>query len=132
LWTFRSFGGTGVKLKLDENLGELGAEILRAAGQEVATVAGQGLCSSPDPELIEICHRERRCLVTLDKRFGNPFIYPPGKYSGIVVLRVPSPISPDEIRAAVETLAEGLKGADVRGRLWVVRQGKIREFCPYH
>jgi len=39
-----------VKLKLDENLGRACADLLRAAGHDVTTVATQGLCSAPDEE----------------------------------------------------------------------------------
>ena len=37
-----------MKFKLDENLGRSAAELLRLAGHEVATVAGEELCGTPD------------------------------------------------------------------------------------
>ena len=61
-----------MRLKLDENLGNRGAEALQAAGHDVATVFGQGLMAASDTELIRVCHDERRCLVTLDLDFSNP------------------------------------------------------------
>jgi len=55
-----------MKLKLDENLGEHGREILSRAGHDVATVASQSLEKAEDAYLIERCRRERRALVSLD------------------------------------------------------------------
>jgi predicted nuclease of predicted toxin-antitoxin system len=55
-------------VKLDENLGERGRQLLIAAGHQVATVGEQGLAGGEDPEIIEVCRSEGRCLVTLDRR----------------------------------------------------------------
>ena len=78
-----------MKLKLDENLGQSAAEVLRQAGHHVTTVLGQGLCATPDVALIDVCRAEGRCLVTVDLDFGNPLVFDPKRYSGIAVLRLP-------------------------------------------
>jgi predicted nuclease of predicted toxin-antitoxin system len=74
-----------MKLKLDENLGKRGAELFRAAGHEVATVSEQLLTSASDEKLINTCHAEQRCLITLDLDFSNPLRFAPWNYSGIAV-----------------------------------------------
>ncbi|MBN3899469.1 MAG: DUF5615 family PIN-like protein [Nostoc sp.] len=117
-----------MNIKLDENLGSLRvATWLRLAGHDVATVKEQGLTSIPDEELIVICHREGRILVTSDRGFGNRLKYNPSDYSGIVVLRLPGRSKFADWREAIETLIAGLETADVTGKLWIIQQGKILE-----
>lgn len=98
-----------MKLKLDENLGERGAEIFQAAGHDVATVASQKMTSASDRDLIQACHAEARCLVTLDLDFSNPFLFPPHEYSGIAVIRLPSKPTDEDLWSCCGTLIAGLQ-----------------------
>lgn len=54
-----------MRLKLDENLGRLAAEVLLGSGHDVETVPSQNLCSASDSDVIERCRAERRRLITL-------------------------------------------------------------------
>ena len=117
-----------MKLKLDENLGNRGAELLRQTGHDVYTVAEQDLCSAIDRKLLEVCRSEKRCLVTLDLEFGNPLIFRPEDYSGIVVLRLPPSPHPNDLFDAISTLVAGLARKNIEGQLWIVQRGRIREY----
>ncbi len=119
-----------MQLKLDENLGVRPAELLRKAGHDVATVPEQKLCSASDKDLIGVCQKEKRCLVTLDIDFGNPLLFQPSSYSGIVVLRIPHKPTPDDLDAEIRTLISNLAENRVEGRLWIVQKGRIREYQP--
>ena len=115
-----------MKLKLDENLGRRGAELLRQAGHEVATVSGQGICGVSDRGLIDICKAEGRCLITLDLDFSNPLIFNPPDYAGIAVLRLPPRPSLPDIIDTVRTLIIGLEKENIQGQLWIIQRGRIR------
>jgi predicted nuclease of predicted toxin-antitoxin system len=119
-----------MRVKLDENLGMRGAEIFRKHGHDVATVSGQQLQSSPDRELIRICANEDRCLVTLDLDFSQPLQFPPHKYAGIAVLRLPHQADPSDLFHLIEILAQALVRGSIRGRLWIVQRSGIREYDP--
>jgi predicted nuclease of predicted toxin-antitoxin system len=115
-----------VKLKLDENLGRRGREILAAAGHDVSTVVEQNLTGSEDTDLIGHCGAEGRCLVTLDLDFSNPLVFLPSRYAGIAVLRLPQKPSHADLLSLVQTLVEALKHEEINGRLWIVERGRIR------
>ncbi len=119
-----------MKLKLDENLGNRGAELFLAAGHDVATVVGQGLMSAPDAQVIAACRAEQRCLITLDLDFGNPLRFPPWEYCGIAVLRLPGKTTDQDLFTACQTLINALGGGELTGKLWIVQRGRVREYQP--
>ncbi len=117
-----------MKLKLDENLGNLTAVLFRQAGFELSTVPEQGLCGASDRTLIERCRNEGKCLVTLDLEFGNPLLFKPSVYSGIAVLRLPPSPTPQDMTNAVRTLIGGLARENISGKLWIIQRGKVRVY----
>ncbi len=117
-----------MRLKLDENLGLRGREILVLAGHDVATVVEQRMEGAVDSDLINVCREESRALVTLDLDFANPLRYRPSDYRGIAVLRLARKPSEGDLVHLVEVLAAGLKREELCGKLWIVEAGRIRIF----
>ena len=121
-------GQSRMRLKLDENLGRRSAELLRKAGHDVATVSDEGLLGAPDRKLMAAAASENRCLVTLDLEFANPLVFAPEEQAGIAVLRLPRQPSFTDLFDACRTLSIALLSADIKGKLWVVQKGRIREY----
>ena len=119
-----------MKLKLDENLGQRPTTILHRAGHDVTTVAQQNISGISDLDLINLCKSESRALVTLDLDFANPLQFRPSNYSGIAVLRLPSPFSHEHFTSAMLTLAGALETETLDGNLWIVEIGRIRVYLP--
>jgi len=119
-----------MKLKLDENLGRRGRELLLANGFDVETVLSQGLCGATDHALIDVCRSEKRCLVTLDFDFSNPVVFPPDKYAGIVVLKLPKDPTITDILDCLRTLVRAVDPCDLAGKLRIVSKFRIREYSP--
>jgi predicted nuclease of predicted toxin-antitoxin system len=75
-----------VRLKLDENIGRNGVELLKQAGHDVTTVPEQALARKPDEFVFQICVAERRTLITSDRDFGQLPRSPPANQPALSFL----------------------------------------------
>ncbi len=80
-----------MKIKVDENIGRSGVNLLRQAGHDVMTVNEQALSGAADEVIFQVCASERRTLVTLDRDFGQVPRFPPKQSAGLVVLEFGRP-----------------------------------------
>lgn len=119
-----------MRLKLDENFGRRGADILAAAGHDVATVPAENLCRASDQEVARVCRTEGHCLVTLDLDFGNPLVFRPSDYPGLAVVRLRGQADPTDLERALRVLAAGLEAGSIAGKLWIVEPTRLREYQP--
>ena len=113
-----------MKFKIDENLSKQAAEILREKGYDTYTVNDEKLSGIEDDKLIEICRKEKRCLITADLDFADIISYPPDKYLGIVVIRHPKMIKRFQLRL-INNFIEFLPKQKLKGKLWIVEADKI-------
>lgn len=119
-----------MKVKLDENLGTRTAALFRDAGHDVSTVTQQELCGVSDDRLYAVCAAEGRVIVTLDLDFANPYRYDPAHTAGIAVLRVPTLPNASHLGATARTLLAHAADRSIHGRLWVVTEGRVRQYEP--
>jgi len=115
-----------MKIKLDENIGRRGFELLTSAGYDVMTVRDQNLEGAPDETLFKVCADEGRILITLDHDFGQVLRFPPEQSAGLVILE-PGPRM--VAQSLLDRLRDFLAMAALRsptGALWIVEPGRVR------
>jgi predicted nuclease of predicted toxin-antitoxin system len=119
-----------VKLKLDENLSRHAANLIRAAGHDAVTVSNQGLSGAADETLFEVCKREGRTLITLDRDFGQVLRYPPAGSAGIVVLEIGHRVTHSALLERIRELLCVLKTQSPVGASWIIEPGRLRIHLP--
>jgi predicted nuclease of predicted toxin-antitoxin system len=114
-----------MRFKIDENLHEDVAEILREHGHDARTVSDEGLRGRPDPEIADAARRDARAMVTLDLDFANIREYSPEQHRGLIVLRLVNQ-SRGHVLHVMERILAVLDCVPLDGHLWVVSEGGIR------
>jgi predicted nuclease of predicted toxin-antitoxin system len=112
-------------LKLDENIPDLVAEILRAAGHDAALARDERLAGVEDDALLAVAISEARALVTFDLHFSDIRRHDPTRTPGVIVLRLRSQSLPSVRRAAL-ALVQLLPPEPLAGRLWILSDDRLR------
>lgn len=114
-----------MQFKVDENLPVEAAESLRAAGHDALTLHDQQLVGETDPRVAAVCRSEQRALLTLDLDFSDIRAYPPGDYSGIIVLR-PRSQAKGNVLSLIAQFIPLLTSEPLQGNLWIVQENGLR------
>ncbi len=114
-----------MKFKIDENLPQELAKILLSAGHDAETVYSERLQGGTDPDLMKVCVREERALVTLDLDFADIRAYPPKSCPGIMVLRVARQ-DKAYVMSIFRRAVRLLEKEEPRHRLWIIEDFRVR------
>jgi predicted nuclease of predicted toxin-antitoxin system len=114
-----------MKFKIDENIPVDAAQLLSEAGHNVHTVYEEALNGEADEIVAKKVRREKRILLTCDLDFADIRRYPPEEYSGIVVFRLKKQ-DKKSILSALHGVLPIFEIEEIRGRLWIVEDEKIR------
>src|SRR5580658_1523884 len=118
-----------MRFLIDANLPRAVIDVVQTLGHQVEFARDIGLASATDELLIIAKHalQYRAALLTRDLDFADIRRYPPDRYSGIVVLRLPDTAVAEEIAAAVQRfLSEPGFIASLPGRLAIVKGDRVR------
>lgn len=80
-----------MRIKLDENLPAILAELLAQLGHDADTVPQEALSGRPDPEVWRAAQNEKRFLITQDLDFADLRRFEPGTHCGILLVRLSNP-----------------------------------------
>lgn len=74
-------------VKLDENLGQSHAELVRQSGHSADRVTDEGLSGAIDPVVWQRVVAEGRFFITLDLDFADVRRFAPGTHPGLLLIR---------------------------------------------
>jgi predicted nuclease of predicted toxin-antitoxin system len=114
-----------VRFKIDENLPIEVSEILIKYKHDSHTVHEESLTGINDLELIEVCKKENRILITLDLDFSDIRIYPYTNTPGIIILRTINQ-SKNNIISLIDRFVNTIKKNSPANTLWIVEETRIR------
>ena len=114
-----------MKFKVDENLPVDFVRLLRLAEHDAVSVVEQDLKGASDRNIIEVCKKENRILVTLDLGFANLQTYSPVGFPGLMVLR-PHKQSKTNLIQMFRHAIPFLAREELKGHLWIVEESQIR------
>jgi predicted nuclease of predicted toxin-antitoxin system len=112
---------------VDVDLPRSANTLLRQNGHETSDVRDIGLRGASDAEVTSYAQKHKLCLLTGDKGFADIRNYPPGKYSGIVVLLLPAKATSSNILAILKNLLTQVEIITrLDGKLAIVELNRIR------
>jgi predicted nuclease of predicted toxin-antitoxin system len=116
-----------MRFLIDANLPRAVIDVVQSLGHQVEFARDIGLASATDQQIAQYALQHRAALLTRDLDFGDIRRYPPDRYSGIVVLRLPDTAVAEDIAAALKRfLSEPGFIASLAGRLAIVEGDRVR------
>ena len=111
------------RLYSDKNLPDKVVKLLEKEGFDVKKAPFR----SDDEEIAKEAKAEDRIILSFDRHFGNILLFPPGKYSGIVFVRIRPPLI-DTVFSSLMNLFKSVKPSEFKGKLFVLSSFGFREY----
>lgn len=112
---------------IDEDLPRSIGNLLRQFGHEAFDVRDIGLRGAKDFQIALYAKSKGLCLITGDFDFSDVRNYPPGEYSGIIVLSVPRDATASFILTLLGVfLQQNEVISQLSGKLAIVESGRFR------
>jgi len=116
-----------MKFLIDEDLPRSVGNLLQRHGHEAVDIRDTILRGANDAEVAEYAHKHKLCLLSGDVGFADIRNYPPGKYWGIIVLRLPARATSSIILSLLSNfLLQADIVNDIRGKLAILEFGRVR------
>ncbi len=114
-----------MRFKVDENLPNEVALLLREAGYDAATVYDEALVGSPDPVLLDACRAEERIMISLDLGFADIRVHAGATSPGAIVIRAKVQ-EVEHVMKIMRDLVAILSSESPAGAVWVVDERRVR------
>jgi len=116
-----------MRFLVDEDLPRSLADLIRSQGHEAIDVRDTELRGATDETIAAYARDSGLCIVTGDLGFADVRNYPPSKYNGLIVLRLPRTATAGQILKLMEGFFESKEITDVlSGKLAIVEFGRVR------
>ncbi len=116
-----------MRFLVDANLPRRTAQAIRTIGFAAQDVREIGLGAASDDKIAECAKAEKMVLLSRDYDFADARNYPPGDYSGIVVLSLPKDAKAEVVlRTLSSFLSQAELVANLPGRLAIVESSRVR------
>jgi predicted nuclease of predicted toxin-antitoxin system len=116
-----------VRFLVDASLPRSAAAAVLELGHDAVDVRDIGLRAATDEVIASYARRNQQTLITRDFDFADIRNYPPGDYSGIVVLDLPNHATAAQVVKALDTFVRAKEWLDLlSGRLAIVEPSRVR------
>lgn len=116
-----------MRFLIDEDLPRATDRLLRQYGHEAIDVRDIGLRGATDAEIVAYAQKHELCLLSGDIGFADIRNYPPVKYSGIAILRLPAKATSATILTVLQSfLAQTEIVSPLKSKLAIIELGHVR------
>jgi predicted nuclease of predicted toxin-antitoxin system len=116
-----------MKFLIDENLPISLKNKLSEKGYDVFDIRETGKFGMTDEEIIKIASNQNRILISANyKHFGNIIMFPPSKYNGIIIVKMPKS-SIQEVITRIVNVIDSLSEEDIKNSTIIIEPSKIRK-----